>query len=164
METLKFLAIPFFLVIIFYFSCRLAGGVTGGEGKNLRSAKLGIWAGLVVLVLFGISTFPPTGKLPFDNRKCSSMAIGDSEAINCVLDTWEMVTYPVVGFLFGVVMLGGIGRLQQRPNRGSSPFRVGDLEDPASFAGKLRKAPDSNAPDSLSQFLKEKFSRETLEL
>ncbi len=153
METLKFLAIPFFLVIIFYFSCRLAGGVTGGEGKNLRSAKLGIWAGLVVLVLFAISVIPLTGESPWDNPKCYSKAIGGSDAINCVLDSWEMVTYPVVGFLVGGGMLWSIGRLQQRT------IRVVDLKNPTIFVGKLR-----NAQDPLSQFLKEKFSPNTKKL
>ena len=164
METLKFLAIPFFLVIIFYFSCRLAGGVTGGEGKNLRSAKLGIWAGLVVLVLFAISVIPLTGESPWDNPKCYSKAIGGSDAINCVLDSWEMVTYPVVGFLVGGGMLWSIGRLQPRPNQDkksfvSSLFRVGDLENLTRFAVELREA-----SDPLSQFLKEKFSPNTKKL
>ena len=125
METLirsiQDLAIPFFLVIIFYFSCKLAGGVTGGEGKNLRSAKSGIWAGLVVLVLFGISVFPPTGDPPF-NPKC------DSKVIDCDLDIREMVTYPAVGFLVGVGMLWGIGRLQPRPNQDKKPHLNWDMK------------------------------------
>jgi len=153
METLKFLAIPFFLVIIFYFSCRLAGGVTGREGKNLRSAKLGIWAGLVISVLFAISVIPLTGESPWENPKCYSKAISGSWAINCVLDPWEMVIYPVVGFLVGGGMLWSIGRLQQRT------IRVVDLENPTIFVGKLR-----NAQDPLSQFLKEKFSPNTITL
>lgn len=113
-EFIQALAIPFILVIIFYFSWKLAGGVTSGE-KNLRSAKLGFWAGLVVLVLFVIIVNPPTGKSAFTIQEHDPRPI-------------DVFIYTAVGLLVGSVMLGSIGYLQDkkpRPNWVRTSFLLG---------------------------------------